>query len=370
MDVIYMHETSADSRLGTHMRAAHPQARVETIKVNTAVSNPRHGIVDLRPRERFREKSRKAALLHREAKWRPDPNGRSTDFLPGQMAVQGCGYGCTYCYTERHFPNNFPKLYDDAVEGFLNVVRQVLDDTQKWRNFLRSQCHRDLEHLRDPRHAPYITFDIGCDSDAVLDNALTRHAGYGGHVVEAMNRAAEMGPVLTSFATKSADIGPFLEGCTHPNQCRIRMSLMPEPQRKVLELNTSPIRDRIAALNLLVSHGFEAHVNLSPIVITDDWEEQYGALLSDLDSGTTDEVKKQLAFEVIFLTHTQGENDKVSEYAPKAARMLTGGPLPLVPKPNKPNVLSYSKEDKVHLKEAVRRLIGRHTPYARIRYMF
>lgn len=367
--ILYVHKKQVETDLFRRLRAAHPTASVHQIDVNTAVLSDRYGLVDLQPRNHFREKKKKLALLHREAKWRPDPNGRSTDFLPGLMMSQGCGFGCTYCYTERHFQNNFPKLYGD-VFGVVGMIREVMGNLPYWREKMLVATKRDFERHRDAKHGPFVTFDLGCDSDCVLDNQMTQHAEYEGHVVEIMNQIADIPEAMTSFATKSADVDPFISGCEHPERHRIRTSLMPEHHRKVLEINTSPIIERLQAVNKLVAAGFEAHINLSPIVVTKNFVEEYRSLLKLVDDTLSAEAKKQLAYEVIFLTHSEAQFDSVPGYAPKAHTMMVDGPCELVPKPNKPNVLSYSRKDKSWLKDAMRMFFAEFTPYARVRYMF
>jgi tRNA A37 methylthiotransferase MiaB len=98
---LYINEKAKDSFLTDQVRFAHPQAQIRYIKYNTEVFKPKYGLVDLRPRAHFKEKRSKIAVLARNAKWTVQPNGRSTDYLPSIMMTQGCGFGCTYCYTDR-----------------------------------------------------------------------------------------------------------------------------------------------------------------------------------------------------------------------------------------------------------------------------
>jgi DNA repair photolyase len=366
---IHVHEREFGNPLLEHMRRAHPHAQTVSIKYNTQSWKGNYGLVSLEPKDRFREKRDKAALLHRNAKWRPDPNGNSTDFLPGIMMAQGCGFGCTYCYTERHFKNNYPKLYGD-VFSVVDMMASCLEDLDFWRDKMRQVARKDFERHRDPSHGDFITFDLGCDSDCVLDNQLTAHANYPGHIVDVMNRASQIPKCMTSFATKSAAVGQFLDHIERPEHHRIRLSLMPEHHRKRLEINTASVVARLDAVNKLVAAGFEVHINLSPIVVTEDYESEYQDLLRLIDDSLTQDAKDQLAYEVIFLTHTVGEFDAVKCYAPKAHDMMVHGPLDLVPKPNKANVLSYSRSDKKRLKEQLRGWVSEITPYSRIRYNY
>lgn len=368
-DTLLVHDHENPSPLLSHMRHAHPDADVVDLKYNTQSWKPVYGLMSDTPRERFRTKRKLAALLHRNAKWRPDPNGNSTDFLPNIMMTQGCGFGCTYCYTERHYSNNYPKLYGDVFE-VVTMMQSTMDNLPHWRSKMKVVAHKDFERHRDPKHGNFITFDLGCDSDCVLDNQITAHDGYCGHVIDIMNRASLIPECMTSFATKSACLQPFIDHVERPSHHRIRLSLMPEHHRQRLEINTAPILARLDAANKLVDAGFEVHLNLSPIVVTADFESEYSVLLQLIDSTLTPAAKSQLAYEIIFLTHSTKLFEPVAEYAPKAHAMMTDGPCKLVPKPNKANVLSYSVEDKKRLKPLIRSMISEYTPYGRIRYNY
>ena len=366
---LFVSEKEVDSDLLKHMTAAHPKARVSLIKTNTQAYNPKYGKVSPEYKDHFREKGRKAALLHREAKWTADPNGNSTDFLPNQMMTQGCAFGCTYCYTERHYVNNYPKLYGDVYK-VVDMISSTMSNIEKHREKMICVTHRDFEKYRDPVHGDWVTFDLGCDSDCTLDNQLTAHDDFPGHIVDIMNQVSQIPGAKTSFATKSANFGLFIKHCAKPSHHRIRLSLMPEHHRKVLEMNTAPIHERLKAVNRLQEAGFEVHINLSPIVVTDDYEKEYSELLSLIDRSVSSEVKQQMAYEVIYLTHSESQFKMVESYAPKAHKMMVEGPLNLVPKPNKPNVLSYSVKEKVVLKTKLRNMINQITPYSRVRYCY
>lgn len=366
---LFVHYKEIESPLLAHIKKAHPDSEVVLVKANTYTWDPKHGNVSADYRDHFREKYNKAALLHRAAKWVPDPNGNSTDFLPGQMMTQGCGFGCTYCYTERHYVNNYPKLYAD-VYNLVPMIQGAMDNISSLREKMISLTHRDFERHRDPIHGDWITFDLGCDSDCTLDNQMTAHEGFHGHVVDIMNQVSKIPGAMTSFATKSIAFDRFLEGIERPSHHRIRLSLMPEHHRKVLEISTASTIDRLHAVNKLVDKGFQVHINLSPIVVTDNYVQEYQDLLKLVDNTLTQKAKDQMAYEVIYLTHTEKQFPMVEAYAPKAHKMMAYGPLPLVPKPNKKHVLSYSNQDKKWLKTKLREMITEITPYARVRYCY
>lgn len=366
---IYAHKSSMSTGLFSNMRQAFPSATVIPIATNTRIENPSYDLISIDPKKRGLQKRQFVGMLHRNAQWKLDPNGRSTDFLPSNMLSYGCRFMCTYCYVDRRDPATFPKLFDD-VFCVVDLINDSMKNIDRSRKLFLNLNKKDLERYRDPKHGPYVTFDLGCDSDCALDNQLTAHANYSGHIIDIINQVSDIPDAMISFATKSSDIDSFISHVKKPNMCRIRLSLMPEHHRQVLELNTSKIVERLNAINKLVDAGFEVHINLSPIVVTANLAVEYANLLQLVDSALTQKAKDQLAYEIIFLTHSPVLYDKTPEYAPKAHDMMVNGPLKLVPKWNKPNVYSYSQADKGQLKLVMRGLIQEFTPYARIRYMF
>jgi hypothetical protein len=116
--------------------------------------------------------------------------------------------------------------------------------------------------------------------------------------------------------------------------------------------------------------GFEVHINLSPIVITENFIEEYSSLLENVNDVLSQRAKDQMAYEIIFVTHENVVNENMQTYMPKAFEMITDGPCSLEPKWNKKNIYSYSRKDKILLKEEMNCMINKYTPYSRIRYMF
>lgn len=370
-NTLFIHKDCLNSPLSLKLQESNPTHKVIPISSNTNIIKENYQLVSLNPKERFRQKKKFIGLLKREAKWSVDFNGRSTDFLPSLMMEQGCfKFGCSYCYTERNYPNNFLKIYNDLFK-VVDLCKYIEANQESLEKKFIEINKKSFEKRRDPKHPDMITVDLGCDSDVVTSNSVTLSSNYYGHMVEAMNLIAEStSQIMTSFATKSSDLEPFLKGCKSPARHRVRFSLMPENHRVILEQNTSKILDRLNMANDLVKAGFEVHFNLSPIVVTENFEQEYSDLLHLIDKTVSQEVKNQMAYEIIFVTHSDKVNDSLQASVPKALKMIKDGPMPLVPKWNKPNVLSYSKSDKNILKSKMKKLISEITPYSRIRYMF
>ena len=370
-NTLFIHKDCVDSNISQQLKIANPNSKVTIINTNSKITNPDHGLISISPKDRFKQKKKFIGLLKREAKWNVDYNGRSTDFLPSLMMEQGCyKFGCSYCYTERNYPNNFLKIYNDLFK-IVALAKYIEDDQHFLEEKFIEINKKPFEKHRDSKHPDMITIDLGCDSDVVTSNSTTAHSNYHGHMVDVINQIAEStSHIMTSFATKSAEIDNFIAGCKNPNKHRIRLSISPEHHRQILEQNTSKIVDRLAAVNKLVDAGFEVHINLSPIVVTDNFEKEYDDLLNLINNTLTQKAKDQMAYEIIFLTHSEKLFAPMGECVPKAHNMMTDGPLKLVPKWNKPAVLSYSRSDKNNLKKVMINLIEKNTPYSRIRYMF
>ncbi len=239
---ILLNVKAEKSEMARHVRAAHPTAKIQFLRFNTESWNGT--ATSVKSEDFYQEKTRSVAVLHRTATWVPDPNGRSTDFLPNIKLGTGCAFFCQYCYVERGKPNSYPKVFDDAY-NMISMVNQTMDNIEFHREKFRKVCRTDFEQYRDPKHPPYVSFDLGCDTDCTIDNQITRHSLYPGHIVDIMNQIAKIPGAMTSFATKGTEVDPFIEDCKFPERNRIRLSLMPEHQRRVLELNTAPIADDV-----------------------------------------------------------------------------------------------------------------------------
>lgn len=146
---------------------------------------------------------------------------------------------------------------------------------------------------------------------------------------------------------------------------------MPERTSKLLDLRTSRIADRIAAIDDFVEAGYEVHLNFSPVVVHDGWLEQWSELLDQVAAGVGPRAQAQLACEVIMLTH----NDRLHEvnlgWHPKGEELLWRPDLqqPQRSETGGLNVL-YRTGQKGRYVAALTDLIGERLPSCRIRSAF
>lgn len=219
-------------------------------------------------------------------------SGRSTDFIAPSFG-HGCLFNCSYCYMKRHRPTGLQiaKNVDDVLDA-IGEHYHSLSPTEWIINNKPNQTHESR-----------VTYDIGTNEDLAL------HAKY--YDLRKIFDYAKGKFMMFSFATKYVNYD-ILHIATHPSRTRIRFSLMPQKYADILEPNTSPIEERISAINDFIGRGYDVHINFSPVIVTDTWIEDYRDLFMLVDKIVYPRYKrdKGIKSEVIFLTH----NEKKHEY--------------------------------------------------------
>ncbi len=212
------------------------------------------------------------------------PSGRSTDFISPSFG-HGCLYNCSYCYMKRHKPEGL-----DIATNTADILTAI--DHHVW--------FADVEKPNQT-HDEYVTYDISCNEDFALH--LKHHKW---KKIFAFFR--EHPKAMGSFATKyvNKDLYKF----NPKGKIRIRYSLMPEKYADILEPNTSTLREKLISIPSLIARGYEVHFNFSPVIVNDDWLEEYKKLFKIIDIylNVTPQVKPFIKAEVIFLTHNDGKH--------------------------------------------------------------
>ncbi|WP_305784468.1 spore photoproduct lyase family protein [Symbioplanes lichenis] len=277
------------------------------------------------------------------------PNGRSADFIAPSTA-NGCAMACAYCYVPRR------KGYSNPITVFANIDKI----TGYVRRHAARQGVKPAPNECDPVDWVY---DIGENSDCSLDARVSDN------VRDLVETFRYLPNAKASFATKH--VNRDLLSWDPGGRTRIRFSLMPQRDAKLLDIRTSPIAERIAAIDDFVAAGYEVHVNFSPVVVRDGWLEDWAALLAQLDDGIGPEAKKQLAAEIIFLTHNRDLHQVNLGWHPKAEDVLWRPDLQQGKRSeNGAWNVRYRTGEKGRYVAALTEQIERLTPYLRIRYAF
>src|SRR4051794_3693375 len=277
------------------------------------------------------------------------PNGRSADYIAPSYS-NGCAMACAYCYVPRR------KGYANPISTFVNIedIGRAIE-----RHAGRLGAKVEPNQV-DPR---YWVYDIGENGDGSVDALISDNLR---DMVDLFRRLPD---ARASFATKF--VNRELLGYDPRVKTRIRFSLMPRRVARVVDVRTSPIDERIAAIDEFVEAGYEGHLNFSPVIYYDGWLADYTALFEEIGDATSDRSKSQLAAEVIFLTHNDRLHGVNLAWHPAAEELLwvpylqeakvseTGG-----------RNVRYRHGLKGRLVEQLCGLLRWRLPYCTIRYAF
>ena len=100
----------------------------------------------------------------------------------------------------------------------------------------------------------------------------------------------------------------------HNGKVIVRMSVNPEDIIIKVEFGTSPLRGRIDAINKLKSAGYKVGILIAPVIFVENWEKLYSDLIKNLSLELSEDVKKDVFFEVIFMTYSY-VHTKINEEA-------------------------------------------------------
>ncbi|MFD3655651.1 spore photoproduct lyase family protein [Streptomyces sp. NPDC058620] len=276
-------------------------------------------------------------------------NGRSADWIaPG--AANGCAMACSYCYVPRR------KGYANPVTVFTNIDRIVA----RLARHVASQGPKSVPNQCDPSAWVY---DIGENNDCSVDALISENTA------DLVHAFARWPTAKASFATKF--VNPDLLLLEPRGRTRIRFSVMPPDDSRLLDIRTSPVEQRIAAAADFVEAGYEVHFNLSPVVIRPGWEDAWARLLQQMDDVLPHAVKDQAGAEVIMLTHNRDLHDINMAWHPRAEDAIWRPELQQAKRSENGSWnVRYRDGTKAAAVETVRRLVHTHAPWLPIRYAF
>ncbi|TFV52562.1 spore photoproduct lyase family protein [Blastococcus sp. TF02A-35] len=277
------------------------------------------------------------------------PNGRSADFIaPGPS--NGCAMACAYCYVPRR------KGFANPITVFTNI-EQI---TAHLRRHVARQGPKTEPNQCDPDSWVY---DIGENGDCSVDALVSDN------VADLVATFRDLPTAKASFATKY--VNRQLLELDPAGRTRVRFSVMPDDDARVLDVRTSRVAERIAAVDDFVEAGYEVHLNLSPVVLREGWEEAWTDLLRHLDDVLSPAAKAQAAAEVIMLTHNEALHEVNLGWHPAAEDLLW---RPDLQEPKR----SQNGQDNVRYRAGAKRaalarlqgLVRDHAPWLRVRYAF
>jgi len=159
-----------------------------------------------------------------------------------------------------------------------------------------------------------LTFEIGSNSDLVLENTIT------GNLEWTINEFSKSSKGFLTFPTKFDMVAPLLD-LDHRGRIIMRMSVNPERIIQRVEFGTSPLRSRIRALNQMCDAGYRVGLLIAPVILEDNWMEQYEELIEELSDELTAKAKKELFIEIIFMTYSYVHRKINNEAFPNAVEL-------------------------------------------------
>jgi spore photoproduct lyase family protein len=208
---------------------------------------------------------------------------------------------CAYCYVPRR------KGFANPITLFVNHD-EILGYVER---HARRQGAKAEPNQVDPRLWVY---DVGENSDLSVDALVSDN------VRDTVARFRDIPNAKASFATKY--VNRALLDYDPRQKTRVRFSLMPQPIARVVDVRTSPVAQRIAAINDFVDAGYEVHANFSPVVVYEGWQRDWAELFAQLADALSPAARAQLAAEVIFLTHNEGLHEVNLGWHPGAEALL------------------------------------------------
>lgn len=282
------------------------------------------------------------------------PNGRSTDWIAPSHS-SGCTMACSYCYVARR------KGYANPITVFANIEKILAHIKRKCARLGPKVITQD-NFQTDPH---LWTWDIGENNDASVDDMVSPN------VKDLIDLFADLPNAKASFATKY--VNRNLLNYDPKGHTRVRFSLMPPHVARVVDVRTSPVAERIAAINDFVEAGYEVHINLSPVIIYPGWQLDYIQLFMQLDAELNTAAKEQLKAEIIFLTHNESLHELNLEWHPKGEEQYLWRYPEMQQRKLSQNGmvnLRYKNNIKGYAVKEIKNLIAEHLPYCVVRYAF
>ena len=146
---------------------------------------------------------------------------------------------------------------------------------------------------------------------------------------------------------------------------------MPAEVARVTDLRTSRISERIAAIDDFVEAGYEVHLNFSPVIVQEGWLDGWARLFDQIDAGIGEAAKRQLACEVIMLTHNPALHEVNLGWHPRGEELIWRPDIQEAKRSESGQAnVRYRTGWKGHWVTQLTDLMAERLPYCRVRYAF
>ena len=200
-------------------------------------------------------------------------NHKTSDFLVPYTS-SGCTASCMYCY----LVCNYNKCA---------YLRLFVNREQMLEKIIKTANKSEKE----------LTFEIGSNSDLILENTIT------GNLLWTIENFKNVEKGYLTFPTKFDMVDDILQ-LDHKGKVIIRVSVNPEIIINRVEFGTSRLKGRIEAINKLKEAGYKVGILIAPVIMVENWKKLYLELIQRLSEELSEKVKKDVFFEIIFMTYS------------------------------------------------------------------
>lgn len=219
-------------------------------------------------------------------------NHKTSDFLVPYTS-SGCTASCLYCYLVCNYNKcAYLRLFVNR-EQMLEKIIKTAETSDK-----------------------NLNFEIGSNSDLVLENSITNN------LVWTIDNFKNTSKGKLTFPTKFDMVDDILN-LDHRGKIIIRMSVNPEFIINRVEFGTSRLEGRIEAINKLKDAGYKIGILIAPVIFVDNWQQLYLELIQRLYSELSEQVKKDVFFEIIFMTYSYVHTKINEEAFPNAINLYS-----------------------------------------------
>lgn len=200
-------------------------------------------------------------------------NHKTSDFLVPYTS-SGCIAMCMYCYLVCNYNKcAYLRLFVNREE-MLDKIIKTAEKSEK-----------------------NLTFEIGSNSDLILENTITNN------LVWTIKNFASTKKGMLTLPTKFDMVDSILP-LNHNRKIVIRMSVNPEEIINKVEFGTSKLDKRVQAINKLADADYKIGILIAPVIFVDNWKKLYSDLIKYLYENLNEKVKKEVFFEIIFMTYS------------------------------------------------------------------
>lgn len=218
------------------------------------------------------------------------PNHKVSDWLVPYTS-SGCRAMCLYCY----LVCNYNKCA---------YLRLFVNREQMLERLLKKDAAADVPQ----------TFEIGSNSDLLLENTITDNLIY------TIERFGREGRGKLTFPSKFDMVQPLL-GLDHRQKTIFRMSMNPQEIINKVEIGTSSLSARIRALNDMAEAGYPVGMLIAPVILLPNWKQLYGELIDRLADELSPKVLQKGFIEIILMTYSFVQNAINTDAFPNAVQL-------------------------------------------------